>query len=202
MQWNEREAPMIDEQAAQALGNIIVAEIGCHPPLLAVAISFETAQTHPALYRAYETAESCVLRLRARLTTEAVAAFENWQVRYEAEEALRNRLGQRIGDVFNTGNWTNPADPVLLDRDAIIDAWANRAFAAILDAIRVDDEDTKFRRHAAAYDHLRGTLWAAIDHARRTCPPGRFPPISFVQSFDDDSVDLITVMATRKSANP
>jgi hypothetical protein len=43
---------MIDENAGRAIGNIIVREVLRLPPLLAVAISYETAQTGPAMYLA------------------------------------------------------------------------------------------------------------------------------------------------------
>jgi hypothetical protein len=199
---------MIDGQAAQAIGAIIVREVERLPQLLAVAISYETAQSQPALYLAYETAEHCMTRLRANATNASIAEVEARRSRYTGDDehyAVSDRLGRQIGDVFNTGNWINPASPFLLDidkPDPVIQAWANRAFAAILDAVRVDDEDIMRRLHRQASEHLRGTLWAAIDHARRTCPADRWPPISFVQSFDDQSEELITVMATRQPTNP
>jgi hypothetical protein len=191
---------MIDEDAGRAIGDIIVEEVLRHPPLLAVAISYETAQERPALYLAYETAEHCMKRLRADLTNEKVAAFEARTGKYTGDDehfALQDRLRDRIGTIFNTGEWVNPADPVLLDRNPIIDAWANRAFQAILDAIRGPEETIKASFAAASAD-LSGTLWFAIDYARQHAT-GRWPPISFVHSFDDYSDELITVMATRAS---
>jgi hypothetical protein len=191
---------MIDEDAGRALGDLIVQEVARHPPLLAVAISYETAQERPAMYLAYETAEHCMERLRGSLSNENVAAFEARTGRYTGDDehfALQDRLRDRIGAIFNTGNWINPADPVLLDRNPVIDAWANRAFQAILDAIR-GPEETVEARHAEASADLRGTMWFAIDYARQHAT-GRWPPISFVQSFDDSSDELITVMATRAS---
>jgi hypothetical protein len=198
---------MLDEAAAQALGAIIVREVERLPQLLAVAISYETAQTHPALYLAYETAEHCMTRLRAQATNARAAEAEAYRSRFSGEEehhAVTHRVGWQIGDIFNTGNWINPASPILLDvdkPDPVIEAWANRAFAAILDAVRVDDYNERVRLHRLASEHLRGTLWAAIDHARRSCPAGKWPPVSFVQSFDDQSEELIRVMATRQPTN-
>jgi hypothetical protein len=191
---------MIDEDAGRAIGDIIVQEVARHPPLLAVAISYETAQERPAMYLAYETAEQCMERLSDALSNEKVAAFEALTGRHTGDDehfALQDRLRDRIGPIFNTGNWINPADPVLLDRNPIIDAWANRAFQAILDAIH-GPEETVEARHAEASADLRGTMWFAIDYARQHAT-GRWPPISFVQSFDDSSDELITVMATRAS---
>jgi hypothetical protein len=140
-------------------------------------------------------------RLRGELSNEKVAAFESRTSKYTGDEehfALLDRLRDRIGSIFNTGNWINPADPVLLDRNLIVDAWAKRAFQAILDALRQPEENVE-ARHAEASAHLRGTLWFAIDYARQHAT-GRWPPISYVQSFDDYSDELITVMATRASA--
>jgi hypothetical protein len=191
---------MIDEDAGRALGDIIVEEVVRHPPLLAIAISYETAQSAPALYLAYETAEHCMERLRKNATNAAAADMEAFASRHTGDDehfAVSDRLGRKIGDIFNTGNWVNPADPVLLDRNPIIDAWAARAFQAILDAIE-GPADTVEARHTAASADLRGTLWFAIDHARQHAT-GRWPPISFVQSFDDASDELITVMAKRAS---
>jgi hypothetical protein len=195
---------VVDESAGRAIGDIIVREVHRLSPLLAVAINYETAQQQPAIYLAYETADHCMERLRKSLSNKAVSEFEGRVGKYTGEEehfALQNRLRDRIGDIFNTGEWINPADPVLLDRDPIIDGWANRAFSAILEAIRVEDQETRVRLLTEALDHLRGTLWFAIDYARQHAT-GKWPPISFVQDFDDSSADLITVMATRKPAKP
>jgi hypothetical protein len=191
---------MIDEDAGRALGDIIVREVMGLPPLLAVAISYETAQTHPAMYLAYETAEHCMERLKSRCTNAAAAESEAFASRHTGLDehfAISDRLGRRIGDVFNTGNWINPAHPVLLDRNPIVDAWANRAFQAILDAIR-GPEETVEARHAEASADLRGTMWFAIDYARQHAA-GRWPPISFVQSFDDNSDELILTIAQWKA---
>jgi hypothetical protein len=191
---------MIDENAGRALGDLIVQEVARHPQLLAVAISCETAQSGPAMYLAYETAEYCMERLRKTATNVAAADIEARASRYIGDEehfAVSDRLSRKIGDIFNTGNWINPADPVLLDRDPIVDEWAKRAFQAILDAIRGPAE-TVGARHAQANADLNGTMWFAIDYARQHAA-GKWPPISFVQSFDDNSEDLITVMATRAS---
>jgi hypothetical protein len=189
-----------DEIAGRAIGDVIVQELAQHGTLFAVAIGYETAQEHPALYLAYETSEHCMGRLRKSLSNKAVLDFEARVGRQTGDDehfALQDRLRDRIGEMFNTGNWINPADPVLLGRDPVIDDWANRAFQAILDAIR-GPEDTITAQHTKAESHLRGTLWHAIDHARQTCPAGRWPPISFVQSFDDNSDELIMTIATRK----
>jgi hypothetical protein len=192
---------MINEDAGRAIGDIIVREVSRLPPLLAVAISYETAQTGPAMYLAYETAEHCVARLRANATNAAAAELEARLSRFTGADehfAISDRLGRKIGDIFNTGHWINPASPVLLDTDnpdPIIEAWAGRAFEAILTAIR-GPEETMEAAHAAAAAEIRGTFWFAIDYARQhaTVP---WPPISFVQSFDDSSADLITIMTTR-----
>jgi hypothetical protein len=192
---------MINEDAGRAIGDIIVREVASLPPLLAVAIGYETAQTGPAMYLAYETADHCLKRLRANATNAAATELEARMSRFTGADehfAITDRLGRKIGDIFNTGNWINPASPVLLDidkPDPIIEAWANRAFEAILIAIRGPEEMIK-AAHAAAEAEIRGTFWFAIDYARQHASVP-WPPISFVQSFDDHSGDLITVMATR-----
>jgi hypothetical protein len=192
---------MINEDAGRAIGDIIVREVARLPPLLAVAIGYETAQAGPAMYLAYETAEHCMKRLRASATNAAAAELEARLVRYTGTDehfAITDRLGSKIGDIFNTGNWINPASPVLIDidkPDPIIEAWANRAFEAILIAIRGPEEMIK-AAHAAAAAEINDTFWFAIDYARQHAS-GKWPPISFVQSFDDNSADLITTIATR-----
>jgi hypothetical protein len=193
---------MIDEVAGRAIGDIIVREVARLSPLLAVAICDETAQSGPAMYLAYETAEHCMERLRKTATNVAAADIEAFASRHTGDDehfAVSDRLGRKIGDIFNTGNWINPASPVLLDiakPDPIIEAWANQAFEAILTAIQGPEETIEVR-HAAASADLGGTLWFAIDYARQhaTVP---WPPISFVQSFNDSSEDLITTIASRK----
>jgi hypothetical protein len=193
---------MIDEHAGRAIGDLIVEEVARLSPLLAVAVVYETAQTGPAMYLAHETAEHCMERLRKAATNAATAAFEARASRSTGDDehfAITDRLGRNIGDIFNPGNWINPASPVLLDidkPDPIIEAWANRAFEAIISAIQ-GPEDSIETAHEAAEAHIRGTFWFAIDYARQhaTVP---WPPISFVQSFDDYSADLITTIATRK----
>jgi hypothetical protein len=192
---------MINEVAGRAIGDIIVREVDRLPPLLAVAISYETAQSHPAMYLAYETAEHCMERLRATATNAEAAKWEAFAARHEGPDehhAIRDRLGHKIGDIFNTGNWIDPASPVLLDidkPDPIVQAWSNRAFEAILLAIRGPEENI-VAAHAAAEAELRDTFWFAIDYARQHAT-GKWPPISFVQSVDDYSADLITTIATR-----
>jgi hypothetical protein len=192
---------MIDENAGRAIGDIIVREVARLPPLLAVAISYETAQTGPAMYLAYETAEHCIKRLRANATNAAATDLEARLSQFTGADehfAITDRLGRKIGDIFNTGNWISPASPVLLDidkPDPIIEAWANRAFEAILIAIRAPEEMIN-AAHAAAEAEIRGTFWFAIDYARQHASVP-WPPISFVQSFDDNSADLITTITTR-----
>jgi hypothetical protein len=193
---------MINEDAGRAIGDIILREVHRLPPLLAVAISYETAQTRPAMYLAYETVEHCMGRLRADATNAEAAKSEAFAARHtgpDEHHAIRDRLGHKIGDIFNTGNWINPASPVLLDSDKpdpVIEAWANRAFEAILLAIR-GPEETIEAASAAAEAELRDTFWFAIDYARQHAT-NKWPPISFVQSVDDYSADLITTITTRK----
>jgi hypothetical protein len=192
---------MINEDAGRAIGDIIVREVSRLPPLLAVAIGYETAQSGPAMYLAYETAEHCMQRLKASATNAAATELEARLSRFTGADehfAITDRLGRNIGNIFNTGNWINPASPVLLDIDSpnpIVETWANRAFEAILIAIR-GPEDTIKAAHAAAEAEIRGTFWFAIDYARQHAT-GKWPPISFVQSFDDYSQDLITTITTR-----
>jgi hypothetical protein len=120
---------MINEDAGRAIGDIIVREVSRLPPLLAVAISYETAQTGLAMYLAYETAEHCMARLRANATTAVAIELEGRLSRYTGEDehfASSDRLGRKIGEIFNTGHWINPASPVLLDidnPDPVIEAW-------------------------------------------------------------------------------
>jgi hypothetical protein len=192
---------MIDVAAGRALGELLAEAVQRLPPLLAIAISYETAQTDPAVYLAYETVDHCMARLKTSLSNSAVSAFEQRMARFVGDDehfAVADRLGDRIGSIFNTGNWLNPADPVLLDRDPVIDAWARRAFGAILESL-TDPAETVAARHQAASNHLRGTLWHAIDHARQTCPLGSWPAISFVQSFDDNSDELLLTIALRRN---
>jgi hypothetical protein len=82
----------------------------------------------------------------------------------------------------------NPASPVLYEVDASIDRWANAAFGA-LSGEKTQDE------WYAAYADLPGTLWAAIDIARRKAPT--WPPIAFVASFDNTGGDLPKAIITR-----
>jgi hypothetical protein len=193
---------MINEDAGRAIGDIILREVARLPPLFAVAINYETAQTHPAMYLAYETAEHSMARLKAGSTNAAAKEFEARVSRYTGDDehfAIDDRLGSKIGDIFNTGNWINPASPVLLDTDTpnpIIEAWATRAFAAILLAVQGPDETIE-AAHAAAAAEIRDTFWFAIDYARQHAT-AKWPPISFVQSFDDHSDELILTIATRK----
>lgn len=192
---------MIDANAGRALGDIIVQEVKRHGELFAVAISYETAQSAPALYLAYETAEHCMARLTKASANAAVSEFEARVGSYTGDDehfAVSDRLRDRIGSIFNTGSWINPADPVLLDRDPIVDAWANRAFQEILDSLNIEDEDAKVRTHTDASRDLRGTLWFAIDYARQHAA-GPWPPVSFVQSFDDHSDELILTITKRKA---
>jgi hypothetical protein len=190
---------VIDKKAAIALGNLIVEEVERLPSLLAVAIFYETAQTAPALYLAYETAENCMQRLKSTLSNDSVLNYENRVGRYVGENehfALQDRLGDRIGTIFNTGFWQDPASPVLLGYDPIVDVWATDAFQAIHDSLSALDHEVEIKV-TAANAHIRATLWHAIDHARQHCKAGKWPPISFIQSVDDYSADLITCIATR-----
>jgi hypothetical protein len=82
----------------------------------------------------------------------------------------------------------NPASPVLYEVDASIDRWANAAFGA-LSGEKTQDE------WYAAYADLTGTLWAAIDTARRKART--WPPIAFVASFDNTGGDLPKAIITR-----
>jgi hypothetical protein len=190
----------VDENAGRALGDIIVQEVARRGQLFAVAISYETAQSTPALYLAYETAEHCMERLRKSLSNKAVSEFEGRVGRYTGDDehfALQGRLRDRIGDIFNPGEWINPADPVLLDRNPIVDDWAHRAFQAILASLRIDDDDARVRAHTESSSALRGTLWFAMDYARQHAA-GPWPPVSFVQDFDDHSDELIMAITMRK----
>jgi hypothetical protein len=67
---------MVDEHVARALGTLLVDEIARLPELLAVAISYETAQATPALYLAHETLAHCMQGLRTELSNDKVTAFE------------------------------------------------------------------------------------------------------------------------------
>lgn len=192
---------MIDEAAGRALGDIIVREVAQHGELFAVAISYETAQSGPALYLAHETADHCMQRLRRASANAETTAFETRVGRFTGDDehlAVADRLRDRIGTIFNTGHWINPADPVLLERDPIVDAWAAQAFQAILESLKIEDENAMLRAHTESSAALRGTLWFAIDHARRHTV-GPWPPVSFVQSFDDNSDELILTITQRKA---
>jgi hypothetical protein len=194
---------MINEDAGRAIGDIILREVATLPSLLAVAITYQTAQEQPAMYLAYETAEHCMERLRAGAANAEAAKWEAFANRHTGPDehfAISDRLGRRIGDIFNTGHWINPASPVLLDSDRpepIVEAWAKRAFEAILLAVR-GLEESKEAAHTAAAAEIRDTFWFAIDYARQHAT-GNWPPISFVQSFDDQSEELILTIATRKA---
>jgi hypothetical protein len=192
---------MFNDAAGRAIGEIILREVAALPPLLAVAIVYETAQNDPAFYLAYETAEHCLERLRSASTNADAAkreAFVSRNTGADEHFAIDDRLGDKIGDIFNTGNWINPAHPVLLDPekpDPLIEAWAKQAFEAILLSLRAPEDQVE-AAHEAASAEIRGTFWHAIDYARQHAT-GRWPPVSFVQSVDDYSKDLITTITTR-----
>jgi hypothetical protein len=192
---------MIDDIAATILGRVIATELERLPQLLCLAVCYETAQSEPAIYLAYETLDACMARLRQAASNADTRAREARLERYVGEDerfAVQDRLGDQIGSVFNPGAWTNPADPVLLDRDPLFDAWARRAFQALLDTIARPQEDPQREDAAvAAHKHIRLTLWGGIDHARRLTVGAIFPPISFVHSFDDSSADILTCIAQR-----
>jgi hypothetical protein len=67
---------VVDDVAGRAIGDIIVREVAKLPPLLAIAIGYETAQSGPAMYLAYETAEHCMQRLKASATNAAATELE------------------------------------------------------------------------------------------------------------------------------
>ncbi len=194
---------MIDTNAAELLGNVIVSEMAKLPPLAAIAIFFETGQGAPVFYLAHETSEHALTRLNA-FADERIA-----EVQQEHDDLVGNgpqaRIAklasnlsalpylhqQAIGDHCNglleTGYWINPADPVLFEVDPVIDAWAIGAFAALS-----GKSEAEFY---AAYADLTGTFWAALDHARKTA--ATWPPIAFVASFDDTGGGLPVAIITK-----
>jgi hypothetical protein len=195
---------MVDQLVAQRMGNVIVAEVAKLGTLSAVAITFEVGQEKPCLYLAYETSEHAL----ARLNKYADDKMKELQSRHDAlaAGAVQPEIDKLVSDLsaqaylhqsliaehcnglLETGYWINPASPVLYDVDPHVDSWANRAFAAL------GGENSEADWYAA-YANITDTLWAAIDHARRTAVA--WPPIAFVASFDDTGGGLSRVVVTR-----
>jgi hypothetical protein len=179
---------------SKRLASLVVQTIQQEPPLLAVAIFFETCQPEPAFYLCYETHESCMERL---LGLAKPAKFQqNMGFVQSALEAgtqflEREILNQQVGQIFNPGYWMNPADPVLYGFDPILDAWAKEAFGAVEQAVH-DGKDSSLPTQ-----ELRSILWQALDEARLLFRP--WPPISFVISVDDYMPDLLPLITTRKA---
>jgi hypothetical protein len=177
---------------SKRLASLVVQTIQQKPSLLAVAIFFETCQPEPALYLCYETQEYCIERLLGLAKPANVQ--ENMGFIQRAAEAgeqflEQEILNQQVGQIFNPGNWVNPADPVLYGFDPIVDAWVKEAFGAVEQAIN-DGQDS-----SVPTQELRSILWQALDEARLLFRP--WPPISFVISVDDYMPDLLPLITSR-----
>jgi hypothetical protein len=194
----------MNEAVAELLGNLIVSELTKLPSLSALAIFFETGQTNPTFYFAYETVDHALTRLNEY----ADGKVKEMQTRHDRLIASgaqgdidqlasdlsalpylhQSLIGSHCNGLLETGYWANPASPVLYEVDETIDAWANTTFAVLG---RNQSEDQFY----ATYAELTSTFWAAIDHARRTAPT--WPPIAFVTSFDNTGGDLPRAIITR-----
>lgn len=177
----------------QGLAQLINHNLLQQPPLLSVAIFYETCQSEPALYLCYETVENALARF-AKMSTPEFLTTQNDRYQqaiatdrdFLPKEVLRNQLGP----IFDPSYWANPADPVLYGVDSIVDQWVKSAFDAIANAIQAGESSTQVRAD------LRSGLWNALDAARRTYP-GNWPPVSFVKSVDDYMENILTYMVTR-----
>jgi hypothetical protein len=174
-------------------------------PLLAIAIHYETGQMNPALYLSYETLDHCMERLRGLAQPEVVKAYADdveHQRANDVEDKFRHNWAQReaisavVGPLLDTGYWANPADDFLGD-DPDIQKWAADLFGTNL----TDEERAKRSEEGATtqLEHLRTTLWAVHDEARRT-NTGGWPPFSFVVSYDDESQYLLHHLTSRSGA--
>jgi hypothetical protein len=182
--------------------NAVVSE---KAPLLAIAIHYETGQTNPALYLSYETLDHCMERLRDLAKPEAVKAYVDRVERQRAndiEDKFQHNWAQGeavsavVGPLFDTGYWMAPADDFLGD-DPDVQKWAADLFGT-----KLTDEQREKRteeEYTAQLEHLRSTLWAVHDEARRT-NTGGWPPFSFVVSFDDEAQYLLHHLVSRSGA--
>jgi hypothetical protein len=195
---------VIDTTAAQLISELVVREVAKLPALHGLAICFETGQSAPAFYFAYETVEHGVTRLN-EFADNAIANMHAHRDRLVAKGAQpdidtitsdlsalsylhQDIIGKHCNGLLETGYWVNPASPVLYEVNPIIDAWASAAFAAL-------SSDKTEAEWMAAYHDITGTFWAAIDVARRASVT--WPPIAFVCSFDDTGGSLSRVIGTR-----
>jgi hypothetical protein len=166
-------------------------------PRLAVAIYYQTCQAGPPLYLCHESLEHCLAGFHNQAQPAKVQAqIEVLQRRLidGPPHIERDLLRDQLGPLFNPGDWSNPADDVLLDPhnpDPTVTAWAKAAFDAVETAVRNQQSSTEARAH------IRLTLWAALDRARRTFT-GQWPPISFVIDGDDYMEDILPFVVKRR----
>lgn len=175
-------------------------------PLLSVVIFYETAQSCPALYLAYETLEHCMDHLRGLGAPEAVAKGRDAldrQLKNDRDApghgyAEREVIESIVGPLLNPGYWVAPADDLLTDEPDVA-AWAADLFGTNL----TNDQQANMSSddRYAQLKRLNDTLWLVLDEARRTNTSG-WPPISFVMSFDNETQFLLPATPTAPSTSP
>jgi hypothetical protein len=198
-----------NREIAAALGRFICGVLEHKPPQFGLAFVFATGQGHPVLYLATQSGNQAQKTIRdlaqqqlnefgsilnslvANQVTEVIEKLERKQLEHPG--TLEIATGHFAAATFDTGYWDNPAGEILDECGPAITEWATRAFQAISDA---PDEDGFY----AALDHLRLTLWAALDFARKRFE-GTWPSISFVQSVDDNMHQFPSILTERKSAD-
>ena len=184
---------------------IINATLEKFPPRLAVALWYQTGQSQPDVLLCHESLENCMNGLLKETGPAAVTTRIERLARTRDQAVTENRpdwlqleiLRAQLGPIFDPGNWSNPADPVFLDvvDEPAIHAWATAAFGAI-EARRALPEAEQTAAFYAADQHIRSTLWAALDEARRTVK-GQWPPVSFVISCDEAMDGVLTRIVER-----
>jgi hypothetical protein len=190
---------------AERIARIIVSTLEAKTPRLAVALLFQVGQSEPDVLLCHESFEHFYEDLKKRARPDVVNADIARLAKTRDEAVAQDRMdwlyneraSEQIGYLFNTGNWVNPADPVILDGAAEpeIHAWAKSAFGAL--EARYDlPEAEQTPAFYAAEQHIRDVLWAAIDHARKTFS-GNWPPIAFVASQDDEMMSILELITLR-----
>jgi hypothetical protein len=192
--------PEAQHAAASRMAQMIVAHLQSIPPVMAVAIEYQLAQSEPAIYLAYEDVDHRMRELREYASTEKRAASEARYGRNPEHEAVTGRLKEQIGLILNTGYWAHPADVAFHVRDGetnaydpVIATWAYPAFQSYVDSLTGDDP----ARSSLLAQHIRDTFWMAIDEARRTSTNIVWPAFSFVHNSDDESDELLQVITLR-----
>jgi hypothetical protein len=186
------------DAAAERMSALMLAKLATLPPVMALAIEYQTAQALPAIYFAHEDVDYCMARLRKYASTEKRKSSEQLYAGYPEHDAVTSRLKDQLGLIANPGNWKNPADPVFhREADGVLDpviaAWAIPVFQAYVESLASTDGALS----SYLSQHIRDTFWMALDKARR-CPGNVvWPALSFVHNFDDESDELLQLMTLR-----